>query len=75
MTREEAINQISLEKDYIEDILGSDNTVKALDMATEALAKIEVIQRIVNMPIVWEPDDRRRYAKVVDIVRKDLEDV
>ena len=37
MTREEAINQIIAEKDYIEDIPGSDNTVKALEMATEAL--------------------------------------
>ena len=37
MTREEATNQIILEKDYIEDIPGSDNTVKALEMAIEAL--------------------------------------
>ena len=37
MTREEAIEHITAEKSYIEDIPGSDNTVKALNMAIEAL--------------------------------------
>ena len=37
MTREEAIEHITAKKSYIEDIPGSDNTVKALNMAIEAL--------------------------------------
>ena len=37
MTREEAIERITAEKSYIEAIPGSDNTVKALEMAIEAL--------------------------------------
>jgi len=40
--------------------------------AFEALAKMEVIQEVIDMPFEWEQDDRRRYSKVVDIVRKDL---
>lgn len=46
---------------------------KAVLTAIEALAKMEAIQDVVNMPALWESDDRRRYAKIVDIVRKDLE--
>lgn len=41
--------------------------------AIEALAKIEAIQKVIDMPFEWEQDDRRRYGKIVDIVRKDLE--
>ena len=41
MTREEAIIYITAEKSYIEDIPGSDNTVKALEMAIEALEQPE----------------------------------
>ena len=33
MTREEAIKQIIAEKEYIEDIPGSDKAVEALEMA------------------------------------------
>lgn len=69
MTREEAI-------DLLEDIkfTSSDHLrdVEALEMAIEALAKMESIQEVIDMPFVWEQDDRRRYSKVVDIVRKDL---
>lgn len=45
---------------------------QAVLMAIEALLKIEVIQDIIGMPFEWEQDDRRRYARIVDIVRKDL---
>ena len=45
---------------------------KAVLTAIEALAKTEAIQKIVDMPFEWEQDDRRRYAKIVEIVRKGL---
>lgn len=45
---------------------------EAVDTAFEALAKMEAIQKVIDMPFEWEQDDRRRYAKIVDIVRKDL---
>ena len=38
----------------------------------EALAKMEAIQRVIDMPLLWEQDDRRRYARVVNIVKRDL---
>lgn len=41
MTRDEAIVYIAIEEAYIEDIPGSDNTVKALEMAIEALKQPE----------------------------------
>jgi len=47
---------------------------KAVLTAIEALAKIEAIQEVVDMPALWEPDDRRRYAKVVDIIKKTNEE-
>ena len=40
-------------------------------MAIEALAKMEAIQKVIDMPTLWEQDDRRRYTKIVDIVRKE----
>lgn len=43
---------------------------KAVLTAIEALAKMEAIQYVVDMPALWEQDDRRRYTKIVDIVRK-----
>ena len=46
---------------------------KAVLTAIKALAKTEAIREVIDMPTLWEPDDRRRYAKVVDIVRKGLE--
>lgn len=45
---------------------------KAVLTAIEALVKIKAIQDVIDMPFEWEQDDRRRYSKVVDIVRKDL---
>lgn len=45
---------------------------KAVLTAIEALAKMEAIQEVIDMPALWESDDRRRYAKIIDIVRKDL---
>ena len=45
---------------------------EAARIALEALAKMEAIQEVIDMPFEWEQDDRRRYSKVVDIVRKDL---
>ena len=41
-------------------------------MAIEALLKMEVIQDVIDMPFEWEQDDRRRYAKIVDIAQKHL---
>ena len=45
---------------------------QAVLMAIEALAKMQVIQDVIDMPFEWEQDDRRRYAKVVNIVKMDL---
>lgn len=45
---------------------------KAVLTAIEALAKMEAIQRVIDMPLLWEQDDRRRYARVVNIVKRDL---
>lgn len=45
---------------------------KAVLTAIEALAKMEAIQKVIDMPFEWEQDDRCRYAKIVDIVRKNL---
>ncbi len=39
--------------------------------AFEALAKMEAIEEVIDMPFEWEQDDRRRYTKIVDIVRKE----
>lgn len=44
---------------------------QAVLMAIEALSQMEAIQEVVDMPTLWEQDDRRRYAKIVDLVRKD----
>ena len=54
MTMQEAINQIILEKFYIEEIPGSDNTVKAFDMAIDALRqtnsdRCKICKRINNI--------------------------
>ena len=45
---------------------------RAVLMAIEAIVKVKAIQEVIDMPILWEQDDRRRYSKIVDIVRKDL---
>ena len=42
------------------------------NLAIEAIAKMEAIQKIIDMPFEWEQDDRCRYSKIVDIIRKDL---
>lgn len=69
MTRGEAIQEL----EFI--MVGHPKTSargQAVLTAIEALAKMEAIQEIIDMPILWEQDDRRRYTKIVDIVRKDL---
>jgi len=69
MNREEAIREL----EFI--LVGHPETSargQAVLMAMEALAKMEAIQKVIDMPFEWEQDDRRRYSKVVDIVRKDL---
>lgn len=69
MTREKAIQEL----EYI--LVGHPKTStrgQAVLMAIEALAKMEAIQEVIDMPFEWEQDDRRRYSKVVDIVRKNL---
>lgn len=71
MTREIAIRRVQHIIGYFNYRVGED--VEALNMAIEVLTKIEAIQKIIDMPFEWEQDDRRRYAKIVDIVRKDLE--
>lgn len=45
---------------------------QAVLMAIEALSQMEAIQEVIDMPTLWEQDDRRRYAKIVDIVRENL---
>ena len=68
MTREEAIDTLVANyPDRCYELLR-----EAVDVAIEALAKMETIQKVIDMPLLWEQDDRRRYAKVVDIVQKDL---
>lgn len=72
MTIEEATEQL---KWYFEcdDGTGSDSSMKkAYKVVIEALAKMKAIQEVIDMPFEWEQDDRRRYAKIVNIVRKDL---
>lgn len=68
MTNKEAIKELG----YI--LVGHPETSargQAVFMAIEALAKMEAIQKAIDMPMLWEQDDRRRYANVVDIVRKE----
>lgn len=69
MTRGEAIQEL----EFI--MVGHPKTSargQAVLMAIEALLKMEVIQDVIDMPFEWEQDDRRRYARVVNIVKKDL---
>lgn len=74
MTREEAIKELVEMCDFINDNVEiRRKRYKALNMAIEALSKMEAIQKVVDMPTLWEQDDRRRYNKIVDIVRNDLE--
>jgi hypothetical protein len=51
---------------------GKQRLKEAFDTAFEALAKMEAIQDVIDMPFEWEQDDRRRYARVVNIVKRDL---
>ena len=69
MTRGEAIQEL----EFI--MVGHPKTSargQAVLMAIEALLKMEVIQDVIDMPFAWEQDDRRRYARVVNIVKRDL---
>ena len=68
MTYEDAIQEL----EFI--LVGHPETSargQAVLMAMEALAKMEAIEEVIDMPFEWEQDDRRRYARVVDIVRKE----
>lgn len=68
MTNKEAIGEL----EFI--LVGYPETSargQAVLMAMEALAKMEAIQEVIDMPFEWEQDDRRRYTKIVDIVRKE----
>ena len=69
MTRKEAIEQITLEKEYIEPIPGSDKTVKALDMAIEALKQIEAIEGIIDVSNLTLQEDVLKYKIIVDVVK------
>ena len=44
----------------------------AFAVAVEVLTKMEAIQKVIDMPFEEEQDDRQRYAKIVDIVQKNL---
>ena len=76
MTRREAaeqINGIIIGSDECEDgYYVSPDDIEALEMAIEALAKVEAIQSVIDMPTLWEQDDRGRYTKVANIIRKDV---
>lgn len=68
MTNKEAIGELK----FI--LVGHPETSargQAVLMAIEALAKMEAIQEVIDMPFEWEQDDRRRYAKIVNIVRSE----
>ncbi len=67
MTRKEAIDV--LKKNYPDSCF--ELLREAVDTAFEALAKMEAIQEVIDMPTLWEQDDRCRYAKIIDIVRKE----
>ena len=73
MTRDEAIEVLNEIFDDSEHSRYEAWYGTAMDMAIEALAKMEIIQRVIDMPLLWERDDRRRYAKIVDIVQKVVE--
>lgn len=72
MTTGEAIEQLKWYFKCDDGIASESVTKEAILRAIEALLKIEVIQEVIDMPMLWEQDDRRRYAKIVDIVRNDL---
>ena len=74
MTRKEAAKTINsfFACNILPRCSGKQRLKEAIDTAFEALAKMEAIQEVIDMPFEWEQDDRRRYSKVVDIVRKDL---
>lgn len=69
MTREVAIRRLQHIIAYFNYRVGED--AEAINMAIEALAKMEAIQEVIDMPFEWEQDDRRRYAKIVNIVRSE----
>jgi len=68
MTTEKAIDVLEDYGRY--ESFGDKNYSDAFAVAVEALTKMKAIQRIIDMPFEWEQDDRRRYAKIVDIVRQ-----
>ena len=72
MTREEAIKIMKWRLSLLRDYCVGSQEVEAVEMAIEALVKMEAIQKVIDMPFEREQDDRRRYSKVVDIVKKDL---
>lgn len=75
MTREEAIKELEQRLSTLKFIGGSYVDCvngEAIEMAIEALAKVEAIQAVIDMPTLWEQDDRGRYTKVASIIRKDV---
>lgn len=72
MTREEAIGVLSCLRSVDYNYYLTEKETEAVDIAIEALAKMEAIQNVIDMPFEWEQDDRRRYSKVVNIVKKNL---
>ena len=75
MTRKEAIKELEQRLSTLKFICGSYVDCvngEAIEKAIEVLTKIEAIQEIIDMPFEWEQDDRCRYAKIVNIVRKNL---
>jgi len=71
VTREEASKILHVLWVYYHHYL-TEKEAEAVDMAIEALSKMEVIQDVIDMPFEWEQDDRHRYARVVNIVKRDL---
>ena len=53
----------------VEEAAACAQDIEACEAAIEALAKMEAIQTVVDLPMLWLQDERRRYGKVVDIVR------
>lgn len=72
MTTGEAIEQLEWYFKCDDGIASESVTKEAILMAIEALLKVEVIQEVIDMPFEWEQDDRRRYSRVVSIIKKDL---
>lgn len=75
MTRVEAIERLETRRRcavYVDSEYVDSVDIEAINIAIEALAKVEAIQAVIDMPTLWEQDDRGRYTKVASIIRKDV---